>query len=392
MSLLSRLIFSLGLGLASQGFCVCNPVALSEFKFTLMRQLVLGAGGLTKLPGLVDRLGKQRALILTGNSLATKTSMIQEAERLLGKRWAGTFSGCRQHVPGETLTQAIKKAREVRADLLISIGGGSPIDTAKLVALGRYSIESGMMPHIAVPTTLSSGEFTELAGTTQKGVKKVISDPQMVPTAVIMDPTLTVHTPKELWLATGIKTLDHAIEALWSKQPNIISDGFALEAIRRIITYLPLSADPKNLEARSNCQWASWASVLGLKNVGVRLTHPFGHQMGAKWDIPHGVTSCIALPTCMRFLAPLTLDRQAKVAEALGINTTGLTPEQVAEAAAQKVEDFIDSLGLPKRLRNVGARLIDFPIVAHEVYKECREWWQGEEAEGELLDLLEKMW
>jgi alcohol dehydrogenase len=369
---------------------------IREYKFPLLEKVIFGAGAVAQVPKEMDRLGKERAFILTGKTLATQTDLVRKLETLLEDRWVGTYSGCRQHVPGQTVTEAVARAREAQADLLISFGGGSPIDTAKIVALELLGDRrQDALPQIAISTTLSAGEFTPFAGITDEKtrVKSVRADPRIVPKIVVLDPEVTVATPTPLWAATGIKALDHAIEALWSVNPQPVTDVLAAEAIRKLHRFLPLSVqEPHNLEARGECQVAAWMSIFGLANVGVRLSHIFGHQIGARWDVPHGVTSCITIPHCMRFLAPHTLDRQVLIAQAFGIPTERRTPEDVVAEAARTVEAFIASFGVPRRLRDVGAKEEDLPAVAHAVIEESAMWHRQQGAEEALLGLLRQMW
>ena len=370
---------------------------IREYKFPMLEKVIFGVGALEKVTEELDRLGKQRALILTGHSLSTRTGLVKKLESLLGARWAGTNNGIRQHVPSRTVTAAVAQAREVRADSIIAFGGGSPIDAAKIVAMEL--LQEGQpqeaMPQIAISTTLSAGEFTPFAGITDENtrVKGLRTDPRICPRTVILDPEVTLPTPKLLWTATGMKALDHAIEAIWSVNPQPVTDALAMEAIRKLHRSLPLSiAEPDNLEARGDCQVAAWLSIFGLTNVGVRLSHIFGHQIGARWDVPHGVTSCITIPHCMRFLAPQTLKQQTMIAEALGIQTRGRRPEDVAVEAADTVEAFIRSLDVPTRLRDVGAIEDELPIVAEEVIKESSLWHNQQGGEEALLGLLRQMW
>ena len=370
---------------------------IREYKFPMLEKVIFGIGSLAKVNNELDRLGKNRALILTGNSLATKTDLVQKLENLLGDRWAGTNSGIRQHVPSQTVTAAAEQAREINADSIIAFGGGSPIDAAKIVALEL--LEDGQpqeaMPQIAISTTLSAGEFTPFAGITDEDsrVKGLRTDPRIVPKTVILDPEVTLPTPKQLWTATGMKAMDHAVEAIWSVNPQPVTDVLAMAAIRKLHRYLPVSIhEPENLDARGECQVAAWLSIFGLMNVGVRLSHIFGHQIGARWDVPHGITSCITIPHCMRFLAPQTLDQQVMIAEAFGLQTDGRKPEDVAAEAADTVEAFIKSLDVPTRLRDVGAKEDELPIVAEEVHKESAIWHSQQGGQESLLGLLRQMW
>ena len=370
---------------------------IREYRFPQLEKVIFGAGALARVAAELDRWGRGRALILTGNSLATRTDLVKKLEGLLGGRWAGTYAGIRQHAPSRTVAAAVTRAREVRADALVAFGGGSPIDAAKIVALEllQDGEPQAAMPQIAVSTTLSAGEFTPAAGITDEEtrVKGLRSDPRICPRTVVLDPEVTLPTPRQLWAATGVKAMDHAIEALWSINPQPVSDALAMEAIRKLVKYLPASiAEPDNLEARGECQVAAWMSIFGMNNVGVRLSHVLGHQIGARWDVPHGVTSCITLPHCMRYLAPHTLKQQGMIAAALGISTRGRGPEAVAADAADAVEGFIRSLDLPTRLRDVGAREDELSVVAEEVRKERARWHDEQGADEALLGLLRQMW
>ena len=370
---------------------------IREYRFPQLEKVIFGAGALDRAPAELERWGCGRALVLTGSSLATRTSLVTRLERTLGARWAGTYDGIRQHVPSGTVLAALARAREVRADALVAFGGGSPIDAAKIVA--QELLQDGQtqadLPQIAISTTLSAGEFTPFAGITDEAtrVKGLRADPRICPRTVILDPELTLPTPRQLWAATGVKALDHAIEALWSVNPQPVSDALALEAIRRLRRHLPDSiADPDNLDARGECQVAAWMSIFGMANVGVRLSHVLGHQIGARWDVPHGVTSCITLPHCMRYLAPRTLRQQGLIAEAFGIEVRGRSPEAVAAEAADAVEAFIRDLGLPARLRDVGAIEDELPDVAREVAAERPSLREAPDGEAALLGLLRQMW
>jgi alcohol dehydrogenase class IV len=369
---------------------------IREYRFPQLEKVIYGAGSLAQVPKELERLGKERAFIVTGKSMATKTNLVRKLETMLEDKWVGTYSGCQQHVPSGNIKEAAARAREAQADLIISFGGGSPVDAAKIVALELLGDRpQDAVPQIAISTTLSVGEFTPFAGFTDEKtrVKAVRSDKRIMPKIIVLDPEVTLPTPMSLWLTTGVKALDHAIEALWSVNPQPLTDTLAMEAIRKLHKYLPLTMkEPNNIEARGECQVAGWFSIFGLGNVGVRLSHIFGHQIGARWDVPHGVTSCITIPHCMRFLAPQTLDQQVLIAQAFGLKTDGRKPEDVAAEAANVVEGFIDSLGAPRRLRDVGAKEDELPAVAHAVIEESSMWHRQQGGEEALLGLLKQMW
>jgi len=359
-----------------------------RYGFNQPQRVLSGAGALEQLPAEMERLGKRRAIVLTGESLATKTNLVSRVESVLGEALAATFSGCKQHVLSSSVEAATQHARETNADSIIAFGGGSPTDTAKNVAyrlLGDQPRDS--MPQIAIPTTLSAGEFTARGGMTDEAtrVKGGVGDERLIPAVVIHDPELTVETPRQLWLSTGVKALDHAVEALWSPRAHPVTDALAMEAIRKLHMYLLPSADPANLDARAECLMAAWMSIFGARNVGMRLSHPLGHQIGARWNVPHGVTSCIVLPEVMRFLAPTTAAAQAKVADAFGERGE----------AAELVGAMIQSLGVPTRLSEAGAIKEELPDVAAAVSHELsisRSPDAETATEEKLLGILERVW
>ncbi|GAB5469876.1 MAG: iron-containing alcohol dehydrogenase [Rhodospirillales bacterium] len=368
--------------------------AVRSFRFTGTQEVLHGPGALTKLPQAVKRLGGERVFIVTNRSLATKTGHVEAVQRLLGRRWAGTMAAVRQHAPQGDVAAAAQAAGDAGADLLIGLGGGSPIDSAKAVA-GRLAREGRALPQIAIPTTLSAGEFTPIAAATDEasGIKEVRVDHRLTPATVILDPVVTRETPRQLWASSGIKALDHAIEVLLAVQPHPLADLLAGEAIRRLRrSLLPSLADPFDLEARADCQFAAWLSIAGLPSVGIRLSHLIGHQVGARWGIPHGVTSCITLPHCMRHLAAETLPQQAGVAAAFGLRQDGPPSLGLALAAADEVAAFIARLGVPTRLSEAGARTADLETVAAAVAAETASGGSEPQSPEAILALLRLMW
>ncbi len=187
-----------------------------EYTFLPLERVIFGVGSLAQLPEEIARIGAIRALIVTGTTLASETDVIVSVAQALGSLHAGTFAGIRQHTPNSTVAQAIDAARALDADVLVSVGGGSLIDAAKAVAM-ELARERGVFPlQIALPTTLSAAEFSHSAGITdeQRRAKASFADAHVAPRIVILDAGLTLATPMQLWLSSGIRALDHAIETL----------------------------------------------------------------------------------------------------------------------------------------------------------------------------------
>ncbi|MGD8806238.1 MAG: iron-containing alcohol dehydrogenase [Chloroflexota bacterium] len=330
---------------------------INSYRFLPLEKVIHGPGGVARLPEEVDRLGGRRIVIITGRSLATRTPLVDELERLLGRRHAGTFSGIQQHVPESGIVAAGRLAREVNADLLVSLGGGSPIDAAKSVARSIASESGRTLPHVALPTTLSAAEFSHMAGYTNEsaGAKTGFRDPSVTPRVVILDPELTLNTPAWLWSASGIRALDHAVETLYSPGRHPVNDVLALEAIGELFACLPRAkAAPDEVETKYRCQLAAWMSFFGPAAVQYGLSHRLGRIVGATFGVAHGVTSAITLAHVMRYKAETEAPRLAPIAQKLKLADDGTPAHQAALAAADAVTKLVKQLDLPSRLRDVG--------------------------------------
>jgi len=322
-----------------------------------------GADALEKLE--VEARSYDRAFVITGRSLNEKTGLIRRVEALLGGRHAGTFAGIGQHTPGGTVEKAATEAEAAAADLLVSVGGGSVIDGTKAVAR-----ELGYPQQVAVPTTLSGAEWAHRAGVTDErmGRKRGFDDPKTVPRVVVLDPGATVFTPERLWLSTGVRALDHAVEGFLYGGDHPVNDVTGLEGARRLMEYLPLSRrEPEDLDVRLELQLASWLAYFGPANTPMGLSHELGRRIGASYEVPHGITSCITLAPSLQVMKQRVQgDRWSKLSESLG----GEPPERVSS--------LVEDLGLPSRLREVGVPEEDLEAIAGEY---------GEEA-GEALKIL----
>ena len=319
--------------------------------FLQTKRVHFGADALVKLEE--EARPYDRAFIITGRSLNEKTVLVRRVEALLGGKHAGTFAGIGQHTPGGAVEGAAVEAEMAAADLLVSVGGGSVIDGTKAVAR-----ELGYPGQVAIPTTLSGAEWANRAGVTDEsaGRKRGFTDPKAVPQVVVLDPEATVFTPEKLWLSTGIRALDHAVEGFLYGGDHPITDVTGLEGARRLMEYLPLSRrQPEDLDVRHELQLASWLAYFGPANTPMGLSHELGRRIGASYEVPHGVTSCITLaPSLQLGKKRVQDDRWHMLSLALGGDP------------AERVSSLVEELALPGRLREVGVPEEDLEAIAKE--------------------------
>ena len=204
------------------------------------------------------------------------------------------------------------------------------------------------MRQISVPTTIAGGEFSAIAGVTNEHtkVKERLAHPLVMPRAAILDPALTVHTPEWLFLSTGIRAVDHCVEGLCSREAHPYADAQAIKGLSMLAQGLPrVKADPGDLDARMDCQIGTWLSMGPLSSgVPMGASHGIGYVLGAVYDVPHGYTSCVMLPSVMRWNKSANAERQALVSAAMG---------QPGQDAGDVLDGFIRGLGMPRSLQDV---------------------------------------
>jgi maleylacetate reductase len=331
-----------------------------------------------------DRAGAARVFVTTTRSI-TGTPLVAGCVEALGPSFVAKFDAIPAHSPREAVIAGAARMREAGADLVVAIGGGSVIDATKVMLQCLwYGIESvdgldaivggkhagGADPSawdadprsprmVAVPTTLSAAEFSHLAGVTDtaKKVKQGYLHPLAVPKAVILDPAATLHTPLELLLSTGMRSMDHAVERWCATSSLPISDALSLHAMGMLADCLPrVKAAPDDLAARADCQVAMWLSLLPqTAGVPFGASHGIGYILGGAYGVPHGVTSCLMLPAVLEWNEQVNAPRQRSVAQALG---------QPGERAGPAMRAFVQRLGVPSRLRDVGITREQLPEIA----------------------------
>ncbi|WP_458413476.1 iron-containing alcohol dehydrogenase [Schinkia sp. CFF1] len=365
-------------------------------------------------------LGAKKALIVTTNSML-QTKAYKELFTSLLDNGIDTYEVCsKQHVPGNILMKEIQEINHFNPEVIISCGGGSPIDAAKILSfvlaekiqseeeLYPYSENKkekvpkmeNFIPHIAIPTTLSASEYTSIAGVTNQRdhLKYKFSHVNMTPTFVFLDPVFTIETPEWLWISTGIRAVDHAVETLYSPIPNPVNSSLALQALKKLYDYLPLSREnTNNLQYRLECQLGAWLSLFSVVNIKLGLSHSIGHQLGALFNIPHGMTSAIMLPHVMEFLLPRTYKEQAQILEVLGKSKSDGNVEEQACQAPILIRELIQGLDIPYRLRDFNVAKDSIPLVVENILKDIKGEENSfvldtEDLNSEITALLEAAW
>ena len=339
--------------------------------FGRMEEVIYGRPAAEAIAEFASRIGATRVFLMASGTLERETDEIAKVRAALGNRCAGSFTVMPPHTPRQAVLKAAEAARAAKADLIVTVGGGSATDGAKAVqlclandihdveqmdalrpvkgpdgALGPApGLKAPLVRQVSVPTTLSAGEFSAIAGVTDERtrVKELFRHTGIIPQAVILDPAVTVHTPEWLWLSTGIRAVDHCVEGICSNEANAFGDAQALKGLALLAHAMPrVKADPGDLDARLDCQLGAWLSMGPLATgVPMGASHGIGYVLGAAFDVPHGHTSCIMLPAVMRWNKPANAARQELVSAAMG---------KAGMDASEALDHFIAGLGMPRSL------------------------------------------
>lgn len=361
-----------------------NRVHKGRVVFGAMDEVVFGRHAAEAVPEQLDRLGATRAFLMVSGTLDRETGEIDNIRQAIGARCVGTFAGMPAHTPRAAVISAANQARAAKADLIVTVGGGSITDGAKAVQLclandvatiegidairtrggAEPPLKAPQVRQISVPTTIAGGEFSHIAGVTDERshVKQMLRHPLTVPRAAILDPWLSVHTPEWLFLSTGIRAVDHCVEGICAREAHPYSDAQAIKGLSMLTQGLKrVKADGNDIEARLDCQIGTWLSMAPLSGgVPMGASHGIGYVLGGGFGVPHGYTSCVMLPAVMRWNKPANADRQAIVAEAMG---------HPGKDAGDVLDDFIRGLGMPRSLQDVRVGPEHFEEIAEQAMR-----------------------
>ncbi|MHB8571994.1 MAG: iron-containing alcohol dehydrogenase [Candidatus Dormibacteria bacterium] len=312
-----------------------------------------GAGSARALGAELAARRSTRALVLTGATLgAADGDRASAAERLATHadgRVAGIFAGIGQHNPRPGVEAAMRRSLELDADALVAFGGGSPIDAAKAVSLLRAQAGHAPLPIVAVPTTLSAAEWACSFGMTDpvSRTKGGFRDRALLPVALVLDPELSESTPEWLWYGSGMRALDHAVEAICADNAHPWFDALAASAITDLYQLLPKSTGTAGAGARERLLLAAGRAHAGSLHINWGLSHQLGRQLGSLHGVPHGHTSAVLLWAVLAVEGDQKRSRQATALAAV-------PPGQRRQDLSTTVREFARELGLPTTLSELG--------------------------------------
>jgi maleylacetate reductase len=316
---------------------------MDKFTYVAMpMRVVFGAGAIAQLGAEVERLGAKRALLV---STPGRAQMVRSLAR--GLQVAGLFDQAVMHTPVAAVESARAMASSVEADCCITVGGGSTIGFGKAIAL------SSSLPVLAVPTTYSGSEMTNIWGISEGGAKKTGRDPRVLPRAVIYDPQLTLDLPVATSAASAMNAIAHCCEALYAHDGNPIVSLVAEEGIRALAAALPVIVqEPRDLEARTSALYGAWLAGLSISTTGNGIHHKLCHVLGGL-GLPHAETHSIVLPHAMAYNAAAAPEAMRRIARAIG-----------AESAPRGLWELEQRLGLPMKLADIGMQERDIERAA----------------------------
>jgi alcohol dehydrogenase len=349
---------------------------------------MMGIGSLNEAMDAIRKYGFRHALIVTDAGLA-KAGVATKVAALLQEQDinATIFDGAKPNPTVSNVEKGLEQLKLSGADFIISLGGGSPHDCAKGIALvaangGEISDYEGVdqsakpqMPLIAINTTAgTASEMTRFCIITDetRHVKMAIVDRNVTPLLSVNDPALMAAMPKGLTAATGMDALTHAIEAYVSTAATPITDACALKAVELISANLRTAvANGNDMPARENMAYAQFLAGMAFNNASLGYVHAMAHQLGGFYDLPHGVCNAVLLPHVESFNASVCPARLKDVATAMGIDTQSLDNTQGAAAAIAAIRQLSGDIGIPGGLAELGAKADDIPTLAANAMKDA---------------------
>lgn len=355
-----------------------NRIILNETSY-------FGYGSRSVLKEEIKKRGYKKALIVTQeNILKNVTDKVLEV--LEGFEYE-LFMEIKPNPTIKNVKDGVSKCKEINADYIIAIGGGSVIDTAKAIGIimtnpefsnvvsldGTAETKNKSLPIIAIPTTAgTAAEVTiNYVITDEERVKKMVCvDPHDIPVLSIIDQELMMEMPKIVAASTGMDALTHAIEGFITKSAWEMTDMFHLEAIKLIFNSIEKAVNEKDKKAIENVGLGQYIAGMGFSNVGLGLVHAMAHPLGALYDTPHGIANAVILPYVIEYNSNVCYDKLKEIAKAMNLEVDNLSNEEVANNIVNAIKDMNKKLGIPSNLKELNVSLKDIDWLADAAYND----------------------
>ncbi len=355
-----------------------NRIILNETSY-------FGYGSRSVLKDEIKKRGYKKALIVTQeNILKNVTDKVLQV--LEGFEYE-LFMEIKPNPTIKNVKDGVSKCKEINADYIIAIGGGSVIDTAKAIGIimtnpefsnvvsldGTAETKNKSLPIIAIPTTAgTAAEVTiNYVITDEERVKKMVCvDPHDIPVLSIIDQELMMEMPKMVAASTGMDALTHAIEGFTTKAAWEMTDMFHLEAIKLIFNSIEKAVNEKDKKAIENVGLGQYIAGMGFSNVGLGLVHAMAHPLGALYDTPHGIANAVILPYVIEYNSGACYDKLKEIAKAMNLEVDNLSNEEVASNIVNSIKEMNKKLGIPSNLKELNASLKDMDWLANAAYND----------------------
>ena len=381
-------------------------------KFTLNENVIFGNGVRSLLPEEITNRGFKKALVVTDKALF-EAGVSKKVTDILDEKNIEyvVYSDVKPNPPIENVLEGTKMCQDNKCDVIVAVGGGSSIDTAKGISIlmtnpdrmdvvslnGLSNTKNHGLPLIALPTT--SGTAAEVTinyviTDTTRQIKMVCVDPHSIPILSIVDMELMASMPKSVASSTGMDALTHAIEGYITKGRNRMSQMFSIEAIKLIYDNLAAAVNDKDQDAIDKVGMGQYIAGMAFSNVGLGIVHSMAHQLGAVYDTPHGLANAILLPAVMEFNGEVSYEEFRKIlTEAMHIDATNFTKEEVIKTFCECIRNLSIDVGISQTVKDVGAKKEDFAMLADKAMEDpCKPGNPREVTKDDFIALYEKAW
>lgn len=383
---------------------------MANTRFILNETSYFGFGAREVLLDELKDRGYKRVFLVSDRSLVD-AGVTDKVMNILeeGKVRYELYDDVKPNPSIENVLAGYKKSRWFRPDVILAVGGGSSMDTAKAISIlmtnpdrddvvslnGLSNTKKKGLPMIAMPTTAgTAAEVTinYVITDEESKIKMVCVDPHDIPVLAIVDTELMASMPKKLAAATGMDALTHAIEGYITKAHNDMSDMFHMKAIKMIFKYLPAAVNEKNPEAIEKMGMAQYIAGMGFSNVGLGIVHSMAHQLGAVYDTPHGIANAMLLPIVMRFNGEVCADRFREILVNIGRpDAEHLNDQDVINTFVWMISELSKSVGITTTIKDYGAKEEDFEMLADKAMNDpCKPGNPREVSKEEFIELYRK--